>query len=155
MTKKLLCLIIFQKPYIIWSSFMVLMCKSIIHPDIIYFHFFKVLIFWIIREEGGGVKGQKWPKMTKNSVCPTPYLRTHASYDCYFWYTWVKWLWWYLHSFFSFFQIINFVGFDKYIFTINWLKNFQCLSFANITHHALTEKFVQKLCKMCKNYVKH
>ena len=29
-----------------------------------FFHFFKILISWVVK----GVKGQKWPKMTKNSV---------------------------------------------------------------------------------------
>ena len=30
---------------------------------------------------------QKWPKMTKNSVCCALYLRIHTSYDLYLWYT--------------------------------------------------------------------
>ena len=37
----------------------------------IFFQFFKILIFWIVREGGGGgggVKGKKQSKMTKNSV---------------------------------------------------------------------------------------
>ena len=38
-----------------------------------FFHFFKILIFWV----ASGAKGQKWPKMTKNYVCRTPYLRKH------------------------------------------------------------------------------
>ena len=37
--------------------------------------------------EGEGVKGQK---MIKNSVCCTPYLRNHTSYDFYLCYTCVK-----------------------------------------------------------------
>ena len=36
-----------------------------------------------------GVKGKKWPKMTKQ-ICLTLYLRNCTSYDCGFWYTCVK-----------------------------------------------------------------
>ena len=36
--------------------------------------------------------------MTKNSVCRTPYLRNHTSYDCHLWCKCVKW---YLQVFFS------------------------------------------------------
>ena len=43
--------------------FLVHMCKMMTSPDF-FFHFFKILIFWNVR----GVKGQKWPKMTKNDV---------------------------------------------------------------------------------------
>ena len=43
--------------------FLVHMCKMMTSPDF-FFHFFKILIFWIVR----GIKGQKWPKMTKNDV---------------------------------------------------------------------------------------
>ena len=36
--------------------------------------------------------GKEWSKMRKkNSVCCTPYLRYHASYDFYLWYPCVKW----------------------------------------------------------------
>ena len=43
-----------QEPYIIWLSFMVHMCKMIISPGV-FFHFFKILILWVLT----GVKGQK------------------------------------------------------------------------------------------------
>ena len=46
--------LISQEPYIIWSSFVVQKCKMIISP-IVFFYFFKILIFWIHRR----VKGQK------------------------------------------------------------------------------------------------
>ena len=72
--------------YIIWSLFVVHMCKMIISPGVFFYYhyyFFKVLIFWVVRR----VKGQKWPKMTKNSVLCTLYLRNHASYDLDLWYT--------------------------------------------------------------------
>ena len=43
-----------QEPYIIWLSFLVHICKMIMSSDF-FFHFFKILIFWVHR----GVKGQK------------------------------------------------------------------------------------------------
>ena len=52
-----------QERYIIWSSFAVHKCKMIVSVGT-FFYFFKILIFWVVRR----VKGQKWPKMTKN--CP-------------------------------------------------------------------------------------
>ena len=42
-----------------------------------FFHFLKILIFWVIR----GHKGQKTVQMTKNSVCRALYFRNHISYD--------------------------------------------------------------------------
>ena len=39
------------------------------------FHFIKILVLWVVR----WVKGQKKPKMTKNSVHHTLYLRNHTS----------------------------------------------------------------------------
>ena len=45
-------------------------CKMIIFPGV-FFHFFKTLIFWFV----SGIKGQKWSKMTKISVCCALYLR--------------------------------------------------------------------------------
>ena len=52
-----------------------------------FFYFFKILIFWVVRE----VKGQKWSKMIKYSVCCTPCLRNHTSCNCRLWYAFVKW----------------------------------------------------------------
>ena len=74
---------------------MVNICKIIISSSV-FFHFFKILIFWV----HSPLKGQKWSIMTKDSVCRTPYLRNHTSYDCDFWYACVKW--WYLQQIFSF-----------------------------------------------------
>ena len=53
---KRFCLLHFisRESYIIWWSFMVHLCEIIIFPGI-FFHFFKILIFWVVR----GVKGQK------------------------------------------------------------------------------------------------
>ena len=48
---------------IIILSFMVHMCKMITSPGA-FFHFFKILIFWVMR----GSKWKKWSKMTKFSV---------------------------------------------------------------------------------------
>ena len=89
-----------HETYIIWSSFMVHMCKRIISPG--FLHFFQILIFWVSSK----VKEQKWSKMTKKCVCHTPYLRKHTSYDCGFWYTCFKW--WYLQMFSSLFQNFDF-----------------------------------------------
>ena len=96
-----------QEPYIIWLSLMVHMCNMII-PPAVFFHFFKILIFWVVRVE----KGKKWSKMTKNSVCCARYLRNHISDNCGFWYTHVKW--WYLWQIFSFFKILIFGVFDMF-----------------------------------------
>ena len=54
--EKKFCLLcsISQESYIIWFSFVVLMFKMIIPPGF-FFHFFKILIFQVVR----GVKGQK------------------------------------------------------------------------------------------------
>ena len=43
-----------QESYIIWFSFMVHLCEVTISQGS-FFHFFKILIFWVVR----GVKGQK------------------------------------------------------------------------------------------------
>ena len=66
-----------QKLYIIWFSLTVHMCK-IIPPDI-FFHFLKILIFWVVRR----VKGKKRPKMTKKHVFLALYPRNHTSYDTF------------------------------------------------------------------------
>ena len=56
MTKKF-CRLYFKshKTYIIWLSFMVLLCKMMISPGV-FFHFFKllILILWVFRGGGGG-----------------------------------------------------------------------------------------------------
>ena len=96
---KKFCLLrsISQEPCIVWLSFMVLMYKMTISPDV-----FSVLHNFDLFGLSKGWKGQKLPKMTKNSVCITPYLWNRTSYEYDFWYTRVKW--WYLWQFFSFFQ---------------------------------------------------
>ena len=59
-------------------SFMVLVCEMIISP-VVFFHFFKFLIFWVVR----WVKGQKVAQNDKN-FCHTqePYIKY-----CQLWYT--------------------------------------------------------------------
>ena len=81
---KKLCLLcsVSQESYIIWLSFMVLMCKMIIFPGI----FFSMLKFWFSRLSKGW-KVKKWPKMLKISVCRTLYFRNHISDDLHLWYT--------------------------------------------------------------------
>ena len=65
-----------QEPYIIWSSFMVHMCKKIIFPGV-FLYFFQSLIFGV----NNWVKDRKWPKMRKKMFL-TLYLRNGTSYDC-------------------------------------------------------------------------
>ena len=69
-----------QKPYIVWLSFMVQMCKMIISLGFFSIWNFDFLICrsW---------KGKKWPKMTNISVYHTLYFRNHISYDLHLWYT--------------------------------------------------------------------
>ena len=43
-----------QEQYSVWLWFLIHLCKMIIAPGI-FFHFFKILIFWVFRR----VKGQK------------------------------------------------------------------------------------------------
>ena len=97
---KKFCLLHFvsQELYIIWSWFLVHMCKRIIHICRAFLHFFQILIFRV----NSGAKEQKLPEMTIISVtlhiwvtgqkmaqnnkkfCHTPYLRNCTSYDCVF-----------------------------------------------------------------------
>ena len=65
---------------IIWSSFMLDLCKVTISSSV-FFNFWK---FWF-----SGLlvvyKCKKWYKMTKNDLCRAPYLRNHTWYDCHLW----------------------------------------------------------------------
>ena len=54
-----------QEPYVIWSSFMVHMCKMKIFRGK-FFHFFKIFIFWVVER----VKGQKKAQNGKK-FCPS------------------------------------------------------------------------------------
>ena len=72
------------KPYIVWLSFMVHMCKRISLGFVFIFS-----EFWCFRLLRGW-KGKKRFKMTKNSVCCASYLKNHTWYDFHLWYTCVK-----------------------------------------------------------------
>ena len=65
-----------QEPYIIWLSFMVHICKTIISP---------IVFFSVFHDK------MKWTKMAKNFVCCAPYFRNHILYDWHLCYTFVKW----------------------------------------------------------------
>ena len=67
-------------------------CVKWWHLQMLFSFLFKILIFWVVR---GGQKGKKWPKMTKNSINFTPYLR-----KC-----------WNLQQVFTFFENFDFSGF--------------------------------------------
>ena len=63
-----------QEPYIIWLSFIVQICKMIISSGV-FFHVFKILIFWVHR----GVKEQKAVQNDRkfclsHSVSQEPYI---------------------------------------------------------------------------------
>ena len=79
MTKKI-CLLhcISEKPYIIWLSFMVSICKMIISSSF-FFHFLKILIFGSL----GGKRAKNDLKLPV-SVCFAQYLRNCRSYHQYF-----------------------------------------------------------------------
>ena len=68
---KIFCLSCFisQEPFIIWLSFMVHMFKIIISSGV-FFHFFKILIFWVV----GGVKGQKKVQNDKKILSVTLHI---------------------------------------------------------------------------------
>ena len=74
------------EPYIMWLSFMVDLCKMIISAGV----FFSFSKFWFSGSIWG-LKDKKCSRMTKYSVCRTPYLRIHTSYDCHLCLKCVKW----------------------------------------------------------------
>ena len=53
---------IYQEPYIKWLSFMVHMCKMIISPGV-FFQFFKILIFQVVRDCRRAKNCPKWQKL--------------------------------------------------------------------------------------------
>ena len=66
---------------------MIVVCGTLVETNnISRSFFFKILILRIV----SGVKEQNWAKMTKNSLCLTPYLRNLTSYNCDLWYTCVN-----------------------------------------------------------------
>ena len=64
-----------QEAYFIWSWFLVHKNKMMTFPDT-FFVFFQNFDF-----QGERSKCKKWPKMIKNYVCFTMYLRNHTSSD--------------------------------------------------------------------------
>ena len=85
MTKKI-CLLqsMSQEPYIIWLSLTVHLCKMMISLGVLFI-FSKFWFFGLLVGDRG-VKGQKMIQNEKNSICHTPYLRNHISYDFDLWY---------------------------------------------------------------------
>ena len=65
----------------------------IISPGISFFS--KFWLFGLL----GELKGKKQSRMTKNTVCRTPYLTNRTSHDWHLWCKCVKW--WHLQVFFS------------------------------------------------------
>ena len=63
-------------------------CKMMVSPDGFFFHFFIILIFWVI----SWVKGQKLVQSDKKFWC-APHLRNHTSRSRHLWCTSVTW--WY------------------------------------------------------------
>ena len=116
-----------------------------------FFHFFKILIFWVV----SGVKGQIiMSHNDRKLICRAPYIRNHTSYQL--WYTSVKW--WHLQAccFHLVFQIFIFKVFrevkgqkmvqnDKKLWLSCWyLKN-----------HTLWLWFMVHVCKMIISASRH
>ena len=122
-----------QEPYIIWLSFM---GKNDIS------RFFSILKFWFSML-WGGLKGQKWPKTTKISVCRTLYIRDYISHDLHLWYTCMYKRIISPGVFFHFFPKCWFLGslagFELAVCNLQFAKRFY--QFTNI----LTSKYTQLL----------
>ena len=98
--QKILLCSISQETYIVWSSFVVCKFKIIISSGV-FFHFFKILIFQVVRR----VEGQKMAQNEKKLCCAL-YLRNHTSCDLCLWYTCVTV--WYPQGVLHLFQIFIF-----------------------------------------------
>ena len=126
MSKISVCHTLYFRNYISYDLYIWYTCmyKRIISWAI-FFIFFKILIFRIIKGGMGcgevGVKGQK---MAQNDKKICPYLRNHTSYDCDFWCTCVKW---YFQQIFSFFKISSFEVF----------RGIKCKKWPKITNFSL------------------
>ena len=76
-----------------------------------------------------GKWAKNWSKLRKKSVCCTPYLSSHRSYNFYLWYKCVYW--YYLHEFLSFF-----------------FKKFHLLCLISQKLYIIWSSFVVHKCKM-------
>ena len=65
-----------QEPYIIWLSFMIHMCKIIISPGV-FFHFFKIFIFRVVRGVKRVKNSPKWQKVLS--------IMLHSQEPCIIW----------------------------------------------------------------------
>ena len=102
-----------------------------------FFHFFKILVFWVVK--GRGVTGKKKDQNEKK-FCFTLYLRNCASYNCGFSYTCIKC--WYLQQFFSFFQKSYFSGFSEFI--SGWQKEIvRCAPPSHVCDLLCTLRYLQ------------
>ena len=75
------------------------------------FHFFKILVFWVVRGDERAKSGLKWQKIPSHSV-----FQELSHMWLWFWYSCLKW--WYLQQFFFFFSLFqnsDFSGFSKFI----------------------------------------
>ena len=129
MTKNSVCCTPYLRNHTSYElSFMIQMCKMIVSLGV--FFNFKILIFQVFR----GLKGQKWPKMTKFSLCHTSHFRNHISYDLHLWYTCIYKRIMYPCIFFDFFfknlifRIIRCVGVVKGQKVAQNDKKFCCLT---------------------------
>ena len=104
---KKLCLpcLVSQEAYIIWSSFMLLMCKRIISPGF-FSNFFQILILGVKSE----LKGQKMAQHDKKICLSHSIFQETSIIWLWFFGTRVKWR--HLQMLSSFFQNFNFPGFS-------------------------------------------
>ena len=79
------------------------------YDQVVFFHFFKILIFRVVKGGGRLPLARKWQKVLSVSLRISgtgphmiPVFGTHVK-------------WWYLQHFFSFFQNSDFLGFSKVI----------------------------------------
>ena len=105
-----------------------------------FFHFFKILIFWVVIFWFSRVKGQEIVQNDKNFVCHAPYLRKHASYDRHLWYVKCEMIISQV-AFFHFFKVLIFLGCSEGQKTKNrtkWLKTLSATPYiSGTTHHMI------------------
>ena len=91
-----------QESYIIWSWYMIHMCKRIISSGVFYifskFKFLVSIVEW---------KSKKWSKMTKNCLSYSISEYAYIIWSCF---CCTSSKWWHLQMLFSFFQNFGFLG---------------------------------------------